>query len=734
VSSLPLAQVDHATQRVLAVTGAYAQARGYRPEEMVGLAMDDITEVADGAGLAAVARELERSGHLVVEATDRRKDGTRFPVLVDVVLVRDPDGRPRYGVLHARDLTELKRAEADRLRSGRLLRTVLDTLPDLVWLKDAEGVYLECNSRFEAFFGAPRQAIVGRTDRDFLDPATADFFRDKDLAAIRRGGPSVNEEEITFRSDGHREYLETIKTPVHGPGGEVRGVLGIGRNITRRRLVEERLRASEEKFTRAFHNSPMLASMSRLEDGLIIEVNDEYCERLGYRREEILGRTSVELGIFRAEERARLVAALEREPRVQGLELTVQARDGHSFPCLFFAQTIQVGGERLLLVTALDIQERKRAEDLQRKLDAEHQQMQKLDSLGSLASGVAHDMNNVLAAIQAVSEILRQSQGADPGAARHLDLIDTAAARGRDLVKGLTQFARKELKEPEPLDLNQLLAEEVRLLSRTTLQKVRLVLDLEEGLPPVLGERSTLAGALMNLCVNAVDAMPEGGTLTLRSRSRPGSMAEIQVEDDGAGMSEEIQARALEPFFTTKPVGKGTGLGLSMANATCKAHGGGLTLRSAPGRGTVVALLLPAAAGGAAPARPDPAPAPARPRRILLVDDDPLIQESVPELLATMGHQVAVAPGGREAMDRLAADPFDLVILDSNMPGWNGAETLRAIRRLQPRLPVILATGYLDPATEALVARDGRTWSLLKPFSRASLGQKLAEVEEQAEA
>ena len=614
--------------------------------------------------------------------------------------------------------------------SGQLLRTILDAIPDPVWLKDADGVYLECNARFEAFFGAPRSAILGRTDRDFLDPAQADFFRERDREAIRRGGPSVNEEEITFRSDGHREFLETIKTPVRGPAGEVLGVLGIGRDITGRREVEERLRSSEEKFTKAFHNSPLLASLSRLEDGLITEINDQYCERLGYRREEILGRTSVELGIFRPEVRARLVEALARDQRVQDLELTVQARDGHSFPCLFFAQPILVGSDRLLLVMALDIQERKRAEDLQRRLDAEHQQMQKLDSLGSLASGVAHDMNNVLAAIQAVSETLRDSHGGDPEVARRLALIDTAATRGRDLVKGLTQFARKDLRETEALDLNQLLVEEVQLLARTTLQKVHLVMDLEPGLPPVLGERGTLASALMNLAVNAVDAMPGGGTLTLRSRALPGDLVEIQVEDNGTGMTREVAARALEPFYTTKPVGKGTGMGLSMAYATCKAHGGSLALRSAPGQGTLVTLRLPAAlVAGAVPKGPVPEPSPAPARRILLVDDDPLIQEAVPELIATLGHRVRVAPGGQEALECLAQEAFDLVILDSNMPGWNGAETLRAIRRLRPELPVILATGFLDPATEALVAGDGRTWSLLKPFSRSGLEQKLREVE-----
>jgi len=622
--------------------------------------------------------------------------------------------------------------DPDRLRalpgSAAFLRTLLDTLPDLVWFKDPDGVYLECNARFERFFGAPKADILGRTDYDFVDREQADFFREQDRKAIAAGVPSMNEEEITFKDDGHRESLETIKTPILDPEGRTLGVLGIGRNITARKQAEARLRVSEEKYHQAFHNSPLLASLSRMEDGRVMEVNDRYCQVLGFAREEILGRTSLELGIFRPEVRERMIAALRPTHSVQNLELAVRTKDGRVVPCLFFAEAFQVGEDHLLLVMALDIRERKTAEELQRKLDAERQQMQKLDSLGSLASGVAHDMNNVLAAIQAVTETLRERHG-DTDLARPLGLVERACARGRDLVKGLTHFARKDLREPENLDLNAMVAEEMELLARTTLQKVRLVMELEETLPRVLGEPGTLASALMNLCVNAVDAMPAGGTLTLRTRTVAEGV-EVQVEDTGEGMPPAVQARAMEPFFTTKPIGKGTGMGLSMAYATLKAHGGSLGIESAPGRGTLVTLRLPAAAGAEdAPAVPE-APRTAGPWRILLVDDDALILATVPDLIETFGHQVATAADGREALACLQSGAaFDVVILDLNMPDMNGAETLKGIRRLRPRLPVLLATGFLDEATGELLARDGRALCILKPFSKAHLGQKLLELE-----
>jgi two-component system cell cycle sensor histidine kinase/response regulator CckA len=730
-SDLPLVLVDHAAGTLVEVNEAYARARGFRPEEMVGMSLDRIVAPHEAGRLDQVRALLEQEGHLVLETVNLRRDGSAFPVLVDTTLIRDPDGTPRYRISYVLDLSGLKRAEAEREKSSALLRTLLDTLPDLVWLKDLRGVYLECNARFEKLFGAPREEIVGRTDYDFVPPALADFFRAHDLRAVEFGGPSMNEEEITFKSDGHTEIVEALKTPVLGPGGRVMGVLGIARDITLRKLTEERLRVSEEKFHEAFYTAPLLATLSRKEDGRIIEVNDKYCEVLGFAREEILGHTSLELGVFRPEVRQRLLEALRPSGNVHGLELPAGTKDGRDIPCLFFAEEFRVAREDLLLVMALDIRERKVAEDLQRRLDEERHQMQKLESLGSLASGVAHDMNNVLAAIQAVTETLQGGGAMDPELARPLRIIQLAASRGRDLVRGLVNFSRKDLREPEVLDLNGLVSEEVELLSRTTFQKVRLVVDLAEPPPIVVGERGSLAAALMNLCVNAVDAMPGGGTLTLRTRLLAGSQVELQVEDTGEGMPPEVLHRALEPFYTTKPIGKGTGMGLAMAYATLKAHGGSLDLQSAPGRGTLVTLRLPAGAPAEEAAASQPGlrtPLPAR--RILLVDDDPLILESVAALIEALGQEVAAVPSGMEALARIeTGEAFDLVVLDLNMPGLNGAETLTALRRMRPGLPVLLSTGFLDEETRDQVEADPRAWALLKPYSKVTLERKLLEID-----
>ncbi|HEY3399102.1 MAG TPA: ATP-binding protein [Geothrix sp.] len=364
--------------------------------------------------------------------------------------------------------------------------------------------------------------------------------------------------------------------------------------------------------------------------------------------------------------------------------------------------------------------ERKRAEEERRRIQAELLRYQKLESIGSLASGVAHDMNNVLAAIMGVATVLRNRFEGDPSVAGNLDLLLNTAMRGRTLVKGLTDFARDRLEDAVPLDLNQLLRQEAELVSRTSFQRVDLELGLEEPLPKVMGEAVSLANVLMNLCVNAIDAMPEGGRLRFQSRGLGEGGVEVVVEDTGQGMTPDVLAKALDPYFTTKPIGKGTGLGLSVVYGAMKAHGGSCKIESEPGRGTRVTLRFPALVVPS----PGPEVIPEGPRTsghkpldILLVDDEEMIRESSSALFRHVGHRVEVAASGHEGLDRLKAGlAVDLVVLDQNMPGMTGVETLQEIRTWRPDLPVILSSGRVDRAVEGALSSYPRVWLLMKPF------------------
>ncbi|MBI4914203.1 MAG: response regulator [Acidobacteria bacterium] len=390
---------------------------------------------------------------------------------------------------------------------------------------------------------------------------------------------------------------------------------------------------------------------------------------------------------------------------------------------------VQFGGKASLLLFIEDAAERNRLDRMRQHLERELRQAQKMDSLGSLAGGVAHDMNNVLAAILGLATLHAQHSPEGSSLKRALETITKACQRGATLVKGLLGFARKELSQQVPVDLNAVVQEEVALLERTTLQRIRLVKDLAPDLRQVRGDPGALSHALMNLCVNAVDAMPEGGTLLLRTRNQGADGVLLEVEDSGMGMTPEVQERALDPFFTTKPQGKGTGLGLPMVYGTVKAHGGRLEIASTPGQGTRVTLRLPAKAigtgndsgpGGAA----GPSPAPSC--GILLVDDDELVRASMGAILQALGHRPVLASSGEEALEVLGSGAaFDFVILDLNMPGLGGAATLGRIRETRPELPVLLATGRADQGASALVEHYPGVSLLPKPFTVQDLQIRL---------
>ena len=393
---------------------------------------------------------------------------------------------------------------------------------------------------------------------------------------------------------------------------------------------------------------------------------------------------------------------------------------------------------------AQNIQMEQRAAELaiasQEKIEllAQLLQSQKMESLGLLAGGIAHDMNNVLGAILSLASaqllILPRDSSAHPAFATTRD----AALRGREMVKRLLNFARQGTSENKPMDLNAVILEQVRLLEYTTLAKVHLEMELCPGLRPVNGDASALSHVLMNLCVNAMEAMEEGGTLTLVTRNAGQAGVEVEVRDEGCGMAKEVLDRAMVPFFTTKDVGKGTGLGLAIAYATVKAHGGQVAIESEPGLGTRVTLSFPA--GAALEPEliyPDTTGmvGPARPLTVLLVDDDDLILKSTRMLVEALGHAVTTAACGEAALVKLEAGLRpDLVILDMNMPGLGGNRTLPRLRELCPTVPVLLATGRPDQKALDLIASDPGVALLAKPFTLQELQWHLLRVAQEAEA
>jgi len=659
---------------------------------------------------------------------------------------------------------------------------------------------------------------------------------------------------IVRPSDGARRW-------VHGQGDIHRDGLdrpvamaGIIQDITDRKLAEGELRRSQDIFSKTFQACPEAIAIARMEDGRYIEVNDVFLAWMGRAREQVIGQTSVDLGVWcDAEDRTRYVDSLEQTGSIRNLEARFRVADGGVRDCLVSAECIEVEGQRCSLNFIWDITERKLADQALRKisvameqsplsivitnpdglieyvnpaftqvtgysaeealgqnprilkspttppevyrnmwetllrgetwagelenlkkggepfherltiapvrdesgqvvsylaikadisrekaheqerrsLESQLHQSQKLESLGSLAGGVAHDMNNVLGAILGLASALREKADPFSHGAKSLDTIVTACMRGRGVVKSLLYFAKKDLQEERLLDLNDLVREMSQLLSHTTLKRVLLKLDLQAGLGLLRGDPGALSHMLMNLCVNAMDAMPGGGTLTIATQAMEDGAMQLLVRDTGEGMSPEVLARAMEPFFTTKPQGKGTGLGLAMVYGTMKAHEGSFELRSRRGVGTEALLCFPPGRVERAQAvvaeAPVNLPETQAAHQVLLVDDDELIRESVAPLLEVLGHTVTTAPGAEYALRLLRSElKVDLVILDMNMPGMSGAEALPHILDLRPGLAVILATGYSDQEVAPLLVDHPSVSSLRKPFNLKELRLAIA--------
>ena len=384
--------------------------------------------------------------------------------------------------------------------------------------------------------------------------------------------------------------------------------------------------------------------------------------------------------------------------------------------------------------TSTDITETMRVEEERRLLEAQVFQAQRLESLGKLAGGVAHDLNNVLAAILGLASIHQEEAAPSSTLAKSLATIVTACERGRDVVKGLLAFARKGVSLMGPVDLNILVKQIVHLLEATTLKRVRVTTDLQEPIVLVQGDEAALSNALMNLCMNSVDAMADGGSLTIRTRLTDAG-AELRVVDSGVGMTPEVLKQAVDPFFTTKPLDKGTGLGLAMVYGTMEAHGGKLGIHSEVGKGTEVLLTFP-------PFQPPPAAEPlpeprldhplaSNPLSILLVDDDELLRNTVPRMLGALGHQVHTSEGGQEALNCLAEGlAVDLVVLDMKMPGLDGAHTLPRLLALRPGLKVLLASGHSDHDPLDLMVGRPNVMFIQKPFTLQELHEKIRSLAE----
>ena len=514
-----------------------------------------------------------------------------------------------------------RQQEARRFKeSEERFRSLINAIPDLVWLKNKEGIYLVCNEMFRRLFGAKESDIVGKTDYDFVDKDLADSFRKHDRIAMEEKRSRSNEEWVTSVAGGQPRLLDTTKTPLFDTDGKMVGVLGVARDITQRKQNEE---------------------------------------------------------------------------------------------------------ERIELQTQLS-------------------QMQKMESVGQLAGGMAHNFNNNLAIILGNIELSQLKLPRDSEAITLLENAKIAVLRSRDLVRQILIYSRKGEHKNIPVRLSQIFDETLELLRSTIPMTVNLQQTTSSSCQEVsiLGNPSQIQEALINLCNNAVHAMDEKGnlevsleTVDLLSQDIPlqyelpaGRYAKISVHDDGSGMSEKIQEKIFDPFYTTKGVGHGTGMGLSSVAGIVDQHAGWIKVESAQGCGSTFDLYLPTIESSTISiSKTEQGDIPQGKERILFLDDDEMLSKLGEQMLSELGYQVTPMLSSQAALGLFKANPalFDLVITDQTMPELSGTDFIKELLRIRPDLPCILCTGYSSKVSPENIKEIGVKELLMKPFEQAVLARAI---------
>jgi PAS domain S-box-containing protein len=555
--------------------------------------------------------------------------------------------------------------------------------------------------------GGQRFNDVG--ERDAGGAHLARFHSPEDqraLATALREGRYQNE-GWRMRQDGSRFWASVAVDPVYTPEGEHAGFVSVTRDITERKSVAEALQESEQRFRLLVQGVIDYAIYMLSPEGLITNWNLGGERIKGYTLEEVVG--THYRRFFTEEDKAagvpeRALAAAAREGRYESEGWRVR-KDGTRFWAHAVVDALYDDHGKLLGFAKItrDNTEQRMAQESLEQARAALFQAQKMESIGQLTGGVAHDFNNLLAVLSNGIDILRTAPP-EAGAMRVLDSMRRAVDRGASLTQQLLAFARQQPLEPNVQQLNRLVTGFEGVLRRAAGPQVRFELDLEPRLRQASIDEARFEAALLNLVVNARDAMPDGGGLEISTRNvtlaqdqagtlPAGDYVRVSVADDGTGMSEEVRARVFEPFFTTKEVGKGSGLGLSQVYGFIAQSGGAVTIDTEEGKGTTINLFLPALDESVPESQP---PREAREERVLIVEDDALVMESARELFQAMGYATVHASDAAAAMRTLQRDgDIDVLFSDVMMPnGMTGLELAREVRQRYPRIKIILASGF----------------------------------------
>lgn len=685
----------------------------------------------------ATRAHLERREPYDIEYRLRTKRGTYRWFRSRGQAIWNEAGRPVRMAGAITDITDRKSAE-DELRAAKnLLRAMLDHTPAVVYAKDLNGRYLFVNRRHEQVFGRTSDETVGKSDHELFPDQQVAVYRAHDHEVLST--LKVIQYEETAVLDGQLHTYLSVKFPLLDSSGRPFGVCGISTDITDRKMAEDWLQELMDRLQAIVRASPV-AVIAIDPDGIVNMWNPAAERIFGWSEDEVVGRPVPFVPDDKREEFRALRERVLRGESLFQLELERRRKDGTRVLVNLSAAPLRDrGGNTYGVMAALeDVTERKQLEERLR-------QATKMEAIGRLAGGVAHDFNNMLTAIRGYSELLVRDLSAGDRKRRQAEEILKAAERAASLTQQLLAFSRRQVIQPKTVDLNALLTNLMGMLRRVIGEDIRLVARLEPGLWPITADPGQLEQVVLNLAVNARDAMPQGGVLTVETanvREEPSSeggraagssgAVQLTIRDTGLGMDAGTLARIFEPFFTTKELGRGTGLGLATVYGIVQQSGGTITVDSAPGRGAIFTIRFPRAQSSTADVRASDGPAEVLTgsETILVVEDEPFVRQYLKELLASRGYDVLEAASGAEALACCEAyrRPVHLLLTDVVMPEINGRQLAQMLVLKRPEIRVLFMSGYTDDAVLRHGVQNRGEAFIQKPYAPEALLRKIREV------
>jgi two-component system, cell cycle sensor histidine kinase and response regulator CckA len=733
-----------AEDRIIEVNDRAAAAYGYTREELLQMRMVELRAPGERESYRRQIVELRDRDSLVVESAHQRRDGTVFPVEASIRKIETGGRVFRQSIV--RDISERKRAEAELASSMLLFRGTFEQAAVGMNHVALDGRFLRVNQRWCELSGYSEEEAASLTWTDLTHPDDRQDNSALTEQLLRGDVSTASMQKRYLRKDGSLVWVWLTISVLRSPEGEPLHFIGVVEDITERQRVQEALRESEERFRVLVENAP---------DGIAVIEKSRF-RYLNPAAARLFGVESAsELVGARAEDRVHpddRAMVQQRNEQVElgrpagRLERTYIRTDGSQFPAEASAVPIEWDQRPAALLFFHDISERHRTQAERARLEQQLLQAQKMESIGRLAGGVSHDFNNLLTVINGYCDMLLQRTRPGDPARDELEEIRAAGERAAALTQQLLAFSRKQTAEPKPTDINGVVEEDFKMLRRLIGEDTRIEMRLDPSIGLVLVDRGQMHQVLMNLTVNARDAMTGGGAITIstcgacvaedeappQGELEPGRYVVLSVQDTGIGMDEATLSKIFDPFFTTKPSGTGTGLGLSTVYGIARQSGGCVRVTSQPGAGALFSVYLPVVeseAESAAPAALDAAPA-LETGTVLVVEDQEDVRRLAAEVLRRSGYHVLEASTGAEALEivRSYGGRLDLLLTDVVMPGMSGQELARQLAPLRPELPVLLMSGYTEDSSAWDDAREAGYLWIAKPFTPAELRGKVRQA------